>query len=61
MEGPLVTIFAILVIVGGAVAYIVKAKMSGQRCIGYPDSKSCSGNCSCCGGCSVASDNEEEK
>ena len=61
MEGPLVTIFAILVIVGGAVAYIVKAKMSGQRCIGCPDSKSCSGNCSCCGGCSVASDNEEEK
>ena len=61
MEGPLVTIFAILVIVGGAAAYIVKAKMSGQRCIGCPDSKSCSGNCSCCGGCSVASDNEEEK
>jgi len=43
----------ILLIVGGAVAYIVKAKKSGKRCIGCPDSASC-GKADCengCGGC----------
>ena len=47
----------ILLIVGGAVAYIVKAKRSGQRCIGCPHSASCASagqSHSCngnCGGC----------
>ena len=38
--------------IGGAVAYIIRAKKSGQKCIGCPYSKSCSskGGCSC--GCS---------
>lgn len=52
-----VIIAVILLIVGGAVAYIVKAKKSGKKCIGCPDSASCaashtkcSGNCSSCGG-----------
>ena len=43
-------IVAILVaIIGGAVFYIYKAKKSGKKCIGCPDSGSCQGNCS--GGC----------
>ncbi|MBR2651057.1 MAG: FeoB-associated Cys-rich membrane protein [Clostridia bacterium] len=46
----IIAIVIILLIVGGAVAYIVKAKRSGRRCIGCPDSKTCSGNCGCCGG-----------
>ena len=50
MEGPILTILAIVLIVGGAVAYIIKAKKSGQKCIGCPDAKSCSGNCSGCSG-----------
>lgn len=43
----------ILFIVGGAVAYIVKAKKSGKKCIGCPDSASCgrSGCSASCGGC----------
>ncbi|MBQ9131244.1 MAG: FeoB-associated Cys-rich membrane protein [Clostridia bacterium] len=51
----------IALIVGGAMAYIVKAKKSGKKCIGCPDSSSCgkaseqsgcSGSCSSCGcGC----------
>jgi hypothetical protein len=52
-----VIIAVILLIVGGAVAYIIKAKKSGKKCIGCPDSASCaashtkcSGNCSSCGG-----------
>lgn len=32
----------ILICVGSAVFYIAKAKKSGQKCIGCPDSKSCS-------------------
>lgn len=56
--GPIdfVIIGIIALIIGGAVAYIIKAKRSGQKCIGCPDSKTCgktggcSGNCSGCGG-----------
>ena len=33
--------------IGGAVAYIVRAKKSGQKCIGCPYAKSCSGGCNC--------------
>nr|MBE6545028.1 hypothetical protein [Oscillospiraceae bacterium] len=55
MPGEIIAIIAILLIIGGAVAYIIKAKKSGQRCIGCPDSKTCSsggcsGNCSGCNG-----------
>ena len=60
-----IAILAIVLIVGGATAYIIKAKKSGKRCIGCPDSAtchahnkdggeshgSCSGSCSGCCGC----------
>ena len=62
-----IVILIIALIVGGATAYIVKAKKSGQRCIGCPDGGSChakknntspccsSGdNSSGCSGCSGA-------
>ena len=45
----IIIIAVIALIIGGAVAYIVKAKKNGQKCIGCPDSKTCSGYCS--GGC----------
>ena len=54
-----IIIAAIVLVVGSAAAYIIKAKMSGKRCIGCPDSDSCSGKCSgcsCC--CSDCSDKE---
>lgn len=42
-------IIAVLVlIIGLALAYVIKAKKSGAKCIGCPDAKKCSGNCSCC-------------
>ena len=48
----IIILIAILLIIGGAVAYIIKAKMSGKRCIGCPESatckSSCSGSCSTC-------------
>lgn len=64
--GPVdyIVIAIIALIIGGAVAYIVKAKKSGKKCIGCPDSCSCNkndskdsssacqGNCAgCSGGC----------
>lgn len=38
----IITIVVIVLIIGLAVLYIVKAKMSGQKCIGCPHSKTCS-------------------
>ena len=52
-----IVIAAIALVVGGALAYIIKAKKSGKKCIGCPDSGSCGshsnnggcgGSCSCC-------------
>ncbi len=52
----------ILLIVGGAVAYLVKAKKRGIKCVGCPDASecvkksqetgACSGNCGSCSCCS---------
>lgn len=44
-----IIIAVVLVIVGGAALYIYKAKKSGKKCIGCPDSGSCSGKCGSCG------------
>ena len=41
----------ILLIVGGAAFYIYKAKKSGKKCIGCPDSGDCSSKCCSCTGC----------
>ena len=41
----------ILVIVGGAVAYIIKAKKSGKKCIGCPDAPTCQSHGACSGSC----------
>ncbi len=38
----------ILVIIGAAVLYIRKAKKKGAKCIGCPDSGTCSGKCAGC-------------
>jgi len=48
----LIAAVVIIVIVAAAGLYIYKAKKSGKKCIGCPDSGSCSGNCGSCGcGC----------
>ena len=56
--GPdLIVLALIVLIIGGATAYIIKAKKSGKKCIGCPDSCSCGGKdknqvggCGSCGG-----------
>lgn len=42
-----IVLVIILAILGFAIGYIVKARRSGQKCIGCPNSKSCSGGCFC--------------
>ena len=46
--GEIIAIVISALILGGALAYIIKAKKSGKRCIGCPDSTSCSGACHSC-------------
>ena len=41
MLTEIIAIAAIVLIVGGAVAYIIKAKKSGRKCIGCPYASSC--------------------
>lgn len=48
MMDDVIILGILLLIVGLAVWYIVKAKKSGKKCIGCPDSGSCSGKCSGC-------------
>ena len=48
----IIVIAAIILVIGGAVAYIIKAKKSGKKCIGCPDGATCGkGGCSSCSGC----------
>lgn len=47
----IIIVAVIVVIIMLAAGYIIKAKKSGQKCIGCPSSKECgSKNCNC--GCS---------
>lgn len=51
MEFENVIIVAVIAaIVGFAIFYIIRSKKSGKKCIGCPDSGSCSGGCSGCSG-----------
>ena len=47
----IIAIIVVVAIVGAAIGYIIKQKRSGVKCIGCPDAKTCSGNCSGCSGC----------
>lgn len=38
----IIVIVVLALIIGAATAYIIKAKKSGKKCIGCPDSCSCS-------------------
>ena len=44
----IIIVVALIMIIGFAVFYIVKAKKSGKKCIGCPYNDSCSSkNCEC--------------
>lgn len=58
--GPIdfIVIGVIALIVGGASYYIYRAKKSGRKCIGCPDSQTCSGHCASCSCCGNKDENE---
>ncbi|MBO5683018.1 MAG: FeoB-associated Cys-rich membrane protein [Clostridia bacterium] len=43
----IVVIFVVLAIIGGAIAYIIREKKRGKKCIGCPYSEGCGGRCGC--------------
>ena len=59
MLADIIVIAVIVLIIGGASAYIVKAKKSGKKCIGCPDGGSCKGTG--CGGCTCTCGGESNK
>ncbi len=48
LENIIATI-AVFAIIGGALAYIIKSKKNGQKCIGCPHSKTCASKQKGCG------------
>lgn len=55
----IIIVAILVVIVGLAVRYIIKAKKSGKKCIGCPDGGSCSSGCGCgCEGCGSYTDSK---
>ena len=61
MLGNIIAIAVIILIVGGATAYIIRAKKNGQKCIGCPDSKTCGGSSGGCGGSCSCCQSAKEK
>lgn len=58
-----IAIAVLVLIIGGATAYIIKAKKSGKKCIGCPDGGSCGGSCKSgegCGSCSCCQQSEQK-
>ena len=45
-----IVIGIVTLLVGCAIFYIIRQKKKGAKCIGCPDAKKCSGNCSGCTG-----------
>lgn len=43
----IIAIIAIVLVVGGAVAYLIRAKRRGQKCVGCPYAKECGNKCNC--------------
>lgn len=47
MIGTVIAVIAIVLIIGGASAYIIYSKKM-HRCIGCPYAKTCNKSCGCC-------------
>lgn len=58
MWKEVVAIAVIVLIIGGALFYVIKAKKSGKKCIGCPYSCGCKNTKK--GGCSCSSQNNEK-
>ncbi len=47
----LILIAIIVLILGAALLYVIRAKKRGVKCIGCAAAEKCSGNCSVCSSC----------
>lgn len=57
----MILVIVLLLILGSASVYIIRAKKKGVKCIGCPAGASCSGSCSGnCSGCGGACTNSDE-
>ncbi|MBQ3163490.1 MAG: FeoB-associated Cys-rich membrane protein [Lachnospiraceae bacterium] len=55
----IVVVAVVLVIIGAAIAYIIKEKKKGVKCIGCSAAGSCSHNCSGTSGCGSHTNTKE--
>ena len=46
-----IIIAVVAAVIGAVIWYLYRAKKKGAKCIGCPDSKTCSGHCAGCSGC----------
>ncbi len=51
-----ILIAVLVLIIALALGYVIKQKKKGVKCIGCPDSKTCSGKCT---GCQYSCDNKK--
>lgn len=58
--GAIIAVVITALIIGGAVAYIIKAKRSGKKCIGCPACSACHGRCGRCE-CNKEAENQASK
>lgn len=52
MIGNIIATVVLIAVLGGAIAYIVKSKKNGKKCIGCPGGCSCDTKQNSCGSCS---------
>lgn len=57
----IIIVAILVVIVGLAALYVYKAKKSGKKCIGCPDSGTCGKNCGSSCGCGCGCGETENK
>ena len=56
-----IAIAVIILIVGAAVLYIIRAKRRGEKCVGCPYAKKCGGKCNGTCGHAKADKNNDKK
>ena len=55
----IVAVVVIVLILGGAISYIIRAKKKGQKCIGCPNGGKCQGSCNSCN-CHLGACNKDQ-
>ena len=55
----IIAVVALVLVIGGAVAYLVKEKKNGKKCVGCPYAKECGSKSKC--GCTHANLDEQKR